>query len=270
MNKEYIGKKINSWTILSYSGQNKFGQATCLCQCDCGKKEIKSVYEVLHNGSRCCRSCSARKRKTIYSDIRNDQRYKRLKNIFWIMKQRCYNKKNPKYSIYGGKGISICEEWLNHKNGFLNFFHWAVGNGYTSNLTIDRIDYTRSYSPDNCRWTTQLAQQNNKSTNRWIVFNGERLTLMQFSQKHNIPYKTLLQRIHKFGITDPKELAKKKLVIRRKLKYFATIEGKTLPITKWCEKLNLNKESVRNRIKKYGYTPEDAILKPIKKTNRIY
>ena len=270
MNQDYIGKKINDWTILSFSGKDKFGQDTYLCVCKCGKKKNKNIYEILRGHSISCRSCSAKKRKTTYSDIRNEKEYKRLKNIFSHMKQRCYNKNNPKYKTYGGNGIYICEEWMDSKTGFRSFFDWSLKKGYKQNLTIDRIDYTREYSPSNCRWATQSEQQNNKSSNIWITYKGTRMTLMQFSKKYNIPYETLSQRINKYGITDPQKLVKRKLKIRRNHKYFATINGKTLSIQEWCEKFGLNKQSIYSRVKKYGYSSENAILKPIKKTNRIY
>ena len=78
----------------------------------------------------------------------------RLYNIYSGMKQRCYNPNNQHYQWYGGKGITICNEWIND-NGLQNFIDWALNHGYNENLTIDRIDNNQGYSPDNCQWVTQ-------------------------------------------------------------------------------------------------------------------
>lgn len=86
------------------------------------------------------------------------------------MKQRCYNSKNPMYYLYGEVGISVCEEWLSNWRIFAN---WSYGNGYISGLSLDRINGSKGYSPDNCRWATTEVQSRNKKSNRWITAFGE-------------------------------------------------------------------------------------------------
>ena len=78
--------------------------------------------------------------------------HKRLYRIYSNAKQRCYNPNNPRYNCYGGKGITICDEWL---NDFKSFYIWSVSNGYTDELTLDRLDAEKGYSPQNCRWITK-------------------------------------------------------------------------------------------------------------------
>ena len=87
----------------------------------------------------------------------------RIDNIYKNMKLRCYYPKHNRYKNYGGRGICICDEWLNDKT---LFFQWAFANGYSDELTIDRIDVNKGYSPNNCRWVTQKEQQNNRSNNK--------------------------------------------------------------------------------------------------------
>lgn len=80
----------------------------------------------------------------------------------WIdMKGRCYNPNQKNYKHYGGRGIKVCEEWLG-KNGYKNFEKWALKNGYKKELSLDKIDNNKNYSPDNCRWATQRLQNINK------------------------------------------------------------------------------------------------------------
>ena len=83
----------------------------------------------------------------------------RLKSIYGSMKKRCYNSKNPNYPAYGGRGIRICDEWLDSYDAFET---WALSNGYADDLTLDRIDVNGDYEPANCRWADMKTQGNNK------------------------------------------------------------------------------------------------------------
>ena len=85
----------------------------------------------------------------------------RIYHIWAMMKSRCYNANSENYKYYGGKGVSVCEEWKN-KHGFWNFYNWAIRNGYQEDLSIDRIDPCGNYEPNNCRWVSNDIQANNK------------------------------------------------------------------------------------------------------------
>lgn len=110
------------------------------------------------------------------------------------MKNRCYNKKLKEYKNYGGRGIKICDEW---KNDFLVFYKWSIENGYSDNLTIDRIDVNGNYEPSNCRWATIEMQANNKTNNHFITYNNQTLTINQWARKLNIPRETIKTRLGK-------------------------------------------------------------------------
>ncbi len=83
----------------------------------------------------------------------------RLYRIYHCMKERCYNVKNTAYKYYGGRGITICAEWL---NDFQAFYKWAIANGYSETLTIDRVNVNGIYEPNNCRWATRAEQVKNR------------------------------------------------------------------------------------------------------------
>lgn len=120
------------------------------------------------------------------------QRHTRLYNIWRTMKQRCSNHNCINYHNYGGKGIKVCEQWA---NDFNSFYKWAMANGYENGLTIDRIDTKGNYEPTNCRWATNKVQQNNKSTNRLIEYNGTSHTLSEWADITGIGVGTIWSRL---------------------------------------------------------------------------
>lgn len=85
------------------------------------------------------------------------------------MKTRCYCKSDTNYSHYGGRGITMCDEW---KSNFMSFYQWAIENGYKEDLTIERIENNGRYEPSNCKWITMKEQNQNKSNRRIITVNG--------------------------------------------------------------------------------------------------
>ena len=118
----------------------------------------------------------------------------RLYRIWAGMIKRTYNQQSKDFGYYGGRGITVCDSW---KNDFQPFHDWAIESGYSDNLTLDRIDNQKGYSPDNCRWVTMKIQCNNKSNNRFIEFRGERKTLSQWADLLGIKGCTLLWRLRK-------------------------------------------------------------------------
>lgn len=119
-------------------------------------------------------------------------RYSRLYSIWRHMKERCNNKNHVAYRGYGGRGISVCDQW---KNDFLAFKEWALANGYSADLTIDRINNDGNYCPENCRWATPLEQQNNRSANHRITFRGETHSIAEWGRITGISRITIRSRI---------------------------------------------------------------------------
>ena len=117
----------------------------------------------------------------------------RLYAIFMGMKQRTNDnaKLNPKFKTYTEKGISLCEEWKNYDT----FFSWAMSNGYSDELTLDRIDNNKGYEPSNCRWTTPKEQANNRTSNHIVEYEGKKYTLSQLGELLGMSHEALLYRI---------------------------------------------------------------------------
>lgn len=112
------------------------------------------------------------------------------------MKQRCCNKNHPRDLDYGGRGITVCDEWV---NDFTSFREWANSAGYNDGLSIDRIDVNSGYSPDNCRWADNKTQQNNRTTNHYITINNNTKTLREWCDEYKISYVLVRDRINKLG-----------------------------------------------------------------------
>lgn len=118
----------------------------------------------------------------------------RLHRIWHSMYCRCYYKSTNQYKNYGGKGIKVCEEWK-HIEGFVNFYNWAMANGYRDGLTLDRIDNEKNYSPQNCRWVTYKQQCRNRTNNVYYTFKGETKTSKEWCEIYNISQTTLNDRL---------------------------------------------------------------------------
>ena len=107
-------------------------------------------------------------------------------------KSRCQDVNSQSYKHYGGRGIKVCDEW---RDNFQAFYDWAMANGYKEGLTLDRIDNNKGYSPKNCRWTSVKEQSNNRRSNRYLVFRGERKTISQWADTIGVNQETLYKRL---------------------------------------------------------------------------
>ena len=192
---EEIGKKYNHWTILKKVESNKYGQPKWLCMCDCGN--LKKLYlPRIKNGY--SKSCGCYRTEFLAKkNSKHGMSNSRIYKIWNGMKRRCYTKTNTMYKHYGNRGIKLCDEWLDKENGFINFYNWAIKNGYQDNLSIDRIDVNGNYEPYNCRWVTQKVQSNNTRRNVYITYNGETHTLKEWSDLLKLNYKMVFNRYQK-------------------------------------------------------------------------
>lgn len=182
----------------------------------------------------------------------NKEDKKRLIVIRHSMYCRCYYPTTNGYERYGGRGIKICDEWINNPDSFYN---WAINNGYKKDLTIDRIDVNGNYEPSNCRWVTKEVQDNNRRTNRKITYKGQTKTLSQWSREYNINIVTLSDRL-KAGMTIDEALNKPVIKAGGFLLY--SLNNETKLLSEWCKIYNINYQTAWKKIKK-GYSIEKAL-----------
>jgi len=152
------GERYGAWTILSdpFEKGNQGKRRRIRARCDCGTEKVVDVSNLRSRKSRSC-GCAQRKHSTrgrIYHGLSDTRLYK----IWRAMVRRCMNPNSPGYGGYGGRGITVCEEWLD----FPSFCKWAMGSGYSDVLELDRVDTNKGYCPGNCRFTTRTIQCQNR------------------------------------------------------------------------------------------------------------
>ena len=140
--------------------------------------------------------CEKRDCKTGQYKSRHGMYGTRLYHIWNGLTGRCNNPNNKDYANYGGRGISVCKEWQKPEN----FFGWAFLNGYSEDLTLDRIDTNGNYCPENCRWITNDEQQRNRRNNKILEFDGQRHCVSEWAEITGIPKGTISSRI-RYGWT---------------------------------------------------------------------
>ena len=163
------------------------------CLCDCGNIVIVPKSYLKSEHTRSC-GCWVKEMHTTHGLSQS-----RIYKVYSGMKKRCYDKNHKLYNRYGGRGITVCDEWA---KDFMNFYNWSMANGYQDNLTIDRIDNNKGYSPDNCRWVTMLEQAQNTSKNVNITYKGKTQTISAWSRETGIPQNTISRRFRVFNNLD--------------------------------------------------------------------
>lgn len=190
-----LGQRFGRLTVIekapskNYSGQLK---TRWVCKCDCGNIVTVTTQELRKGDTKSC-GCLAIEELKVRS-IKHGKRNTRIYKIWANMKARCYNPNEINYYLYGGRGIEVCDSW---KNSFIEFYTWAIDNGYQSNLTLDRKNVDGNYEPNNCRWANKEQQANNTRTNVYLEYEGITHTIAEWAKIKNIPYNLLWNRINK-------------------------------------------------------------------------
>ena len=191
-------KKYNMLTVIEKVDTSLHGEAVWKCRCECGNfTNVRGSH--LTRGS--VKSCGCL-RKVTGTDNRNykhGMHNSRIYRIWALIKKRCYNKKDEHYPNYGGRGITVCDEWL---HDFQAFYDWSMANGYADDLTIDRKDNDGNYEPGNCRWTTSKEQANNRRSTVHITVNGITKNTTDWAKTIGVGRSTIRRHIKKGDIEE--------------------------------------------------------------------
>lgn len=203
MVSDLVGIRFGKLVVISRHPENtKANKARWVCKCDCGNHCVAiggSLTSKKHVSCGCHRKYIAIQRVQTHG-MSGTFEHRVWKNIL----ARCYRPTSTHYASYGGRGISVCDEW---RNSFLAFLA-DVGHAPSKNHQIDRIDNNGDYNKQNCKWSTRTEQCNNRRNNIIVTYNQQQMTLSQLCRKLNLPYETVRRRIRDYGWSIEKATSK--------------------------------------------------------------
>lgn len=206
---DITNNKYNHLTVIGFHHKDSHGNMYWECKCDCGNTCVVGAGHLKTGHTKTC-GCDEYNKRITHSDT-----HTKLYRIWAAMKSRCNNPSNTCYPYYGAKGVTYSEEWEKYEP----FKEWAMNNGYKKGLSIDRIDNSKGYYPENCRWVTLSEQANNKTTNVMVTLNGETHTFTEWCRILGINIAKARSRYEKYGwtIEETFELVERKPVRKRKV-----------------------------------------------------
>lgn len=259
---DLTGRRFGRWLVLEETNERRKGSVMWLCKCDCGTVRAVSASSLKTGKSV---SCGCYNKEVITS---HGLSHTRLHHAWESMIDRCTNPNSKEYANYGGRGIKVCDEWL---NSFEAFRDWSYANSFDmtaprGKCTIDRIDVNGSYEPDNCRWVDMKIQCRNRRNNVVIECNGESHCLAEWAEILGEPYRKLATRCHR-GWSPYEILYGRERVVptetyrNRKTNHQLTYRGETHCAIEWAEILGMNVNTIRVRIHR-GWSDERVLGTP--------
>lgn len=193
--KKHIGKQFGRLLVTSFAFC-KNRHYFWMCKCDCGKEKIIVIDSLISGKTRSC-GCYRKESMTGLENrnYKHGEAGSRLYQAWEGIRARCLFPHHIKYRRYGGRGITICKEWI---NDFISFKKWSLKNGYDDRLEIDRIDNDGNYEPSNCRWITHKINTKNREVCDNFLFEGINYTLPELALKFGINKNTLASRIYSY------------------------------------------------------------------------
>lgn len=184
---DLTGQRFGKLVVLNRKNLPGDGNVIWECLCDCGNKVFVTSSSLRSSKARSC-GCYHKDKVTKHGQVGS-----RLYRIWAGMKYRCFNPNSYEYYRYGGRGITVCQDWA---NDFMNFYIWAMNNGYKEDLTLDRINNNGNYCPENCKWSTIKEQANNRRTNHIVEIDGVRKTMLEWCKEYGVCRSTVYSRLY--------------------------------------------------------------------------
>jgi hypothetical protein len=184
---DLTGQRFGRWKVIEKTGNTRGGAALWQCVCDCGGTGIVTGVDLRSGKSTSCVCAKARTGRANLTT--HGGTGTRLHRIWKAMNTRCTNERSAGFKNYGARGISVCNEW----HSFVAFRDWALQNGYSDSLYIERKDVNGSYCPDNCTWATRLQQNVNR---RFVLTNAAGEAWSQIAKRNGIPVTLMHGRHH--------------------------------------------------------------------------
>lgn len=183
---DITGQRFGRLTVIAFHHRDEKSLSYWTCKCDCGNTVVKEMQQLKFGQ---VMSCGCLQKETrIRLKTKHNLCHTRLFRIWSGIRNRCNNPNEPAFKHYGGRGITICGEWVNN---FQAFYDWAMANGYGDSLSIDRIDNNGNYEPSNCRWVDIKTQNNNRRCVRKYEINGQWLSKTDIAEKYGVSYGTV-------------------------------------------------------------------------------
>lgn len=258
---DLTGQKFGRLTVIERAGSDKYKNAMWLCKCDC-EKQAKCVVNGSYLRQGLSQSCGCYNRELNSERMKTHGESKTRLYKLWVgMKTRCYNQNRKSYKYYGAEGKAVCDEW---KDSFKAFYDWSMSNGYQDNLTIERIDNSKGYSPDNCKWATMKEQSNNTRRNHLIEYKGKKQNLTQWAEELNINYNSLESRVNRLHWDVDRAFKEpKKMKSKRSSNYLIPYNGETHTLAEWSKIVGIKYWTLVARIYSYNWDIDRALSTPV-------
>ena len=256
---DLTGQKFGLLTVLQMNPERTTsGKIKWDIICDCGNRRSMNGS---HLTSGWVKSCGCTRAENVKKACATHGLSGTREHKIWVgMKQRCFNEKNPDYRHYGGRGITVCEQW---RDSFENFYA-DLGPAPSEEHTLERREVNGNYEPNNCFWATREEQANNTRRNTFVEYKGKLYTVAELARlpevvEKEISYITLYSRIFNSGFSVDEAVSEAVSDPGFQTKHFFDYEGKTLSLSEWATLKDIPYQSLRDRIFRYGWTFEKAI-----------
>lgn len=265
---DLIGQRFGRLLVVEFMGVDSAGNCKWKCLCDCGNEKIILALSLKNGNTQSC-GCMHKEQHIIRMTKHGHNKKGYMSRTYksWkSAKERCYNKNHNSYVNYGGRGIKICERWMDLDSGFENFLE-DMGIR-PDKMTLDRVDNNGDYCKDNCMWSTCKSQSNNMRSNVILEYNGESKTIKQWSEASGINYSTLCNRLARgLSILSALTTPVVKHNITKKSGALITFNGEAKTLKEWASFLNIAYSTLQQRLL-VGWSIERALTTPVKSRNK--